>query len=366
MLADTRFSNRRRAVAAKLAEQRYDYILVTHLPHVRYLSNFSGSNAALLLGKDMSVLISTDGRYITQIAEEVPDIELVEARACAPELLKKIKGSARVGFESAYVSVAEKDNWVNFLQENNEEDIQLIPLSGIIEQCRLIKDPIELQRNREVAALATDALEELLSEGGLAIGRTELEVAADLEYKMRVRGAERPSFDTIVAAGLNSAKPHHRASDYKIQAGDLVTIDYGAHDRGFNSDCTRTFVMDHVTEFSKEIYSIVLEAQRAGVEAATPGTSLVDVDAACRDIITKAGYGEYFVHSTGHGIGLDVHEAPYAAKTGKGVLKTGMTLTIEPGIYVPGRGGVRIEDTLIITNGAPEIITTLAKDLRVV
>ena len=144
-----------------------------------------------------------------------------------------------------------------------------------------------------------------------------------------------------------------------------MTIDFGAHLRGFNSDCTRTFVIGEVSDFAREIYDIVLRAQDAGVKAAVPGADLVAVDAACRDIIAEAGYGDYFVHSTGHGIGLDVHEGPYAAKTGKGKLAEGMTLTIEPGIYVPGKGGVRIEDSLIITSGAPKIITAYPKDLQV-
>ena len=182
---------------------------------------------------------------------------------------------------------------------------------------------------------------------------------------MRMLGSERVSFDTIVASGENSAKPHHGADDRELRDGDLVTIDFGAHLRGFNSDCTRTFAIGEATDFAREIYDVVLRAQLAGVEASVPGAALVDVDAACRDVITDAGFGEYFVHSTGHGIGLDVHEGPSAAKTGKGELAEGMTLTIEPGIYVPGKGGVRIEDSLIITSGAPKIITAYPKDLQV-
>lgn len=199
----------------------------------------------------------------------------------------------------------------------------------------------------------------------MAAGRTERQVAADLEYRMRMAGSERVSFDTIVASGPNSAKPHHGADDRVIEEGDLVTIDFGAHLRGFNSDCTRTFGIGKLGDFEREIYELVLRAQEAGVKAAVPGAKLVDIDAACRDIIEEAGYGEYFVHSTGHGVGLEVHEGPSAAKTGKGELEPGMTLTIEPGVYVPGKGGVRIEDTLIITQGAPKIITPMSKELRI-
>ncbi|KAA8724343.1 aminopeptidase P family protein [Corynebacterium spheniscorum] len=360
-LADTRFLTRRRALAAALAGQRIDSMLVTHLTHVRYLSGFSGSNAALLLNKDLSAEICTDGRYTTQIAEEVPDIEALIDRPSGEALLRRIKGPRRIGFEADFVSVSQLEKF----RKVCDEDVELVPVSGEIEAIRIKKDPIELRKLREVAELASQAFQDMLDAGELAVGRSEIVVAADLEYRMRKLGAERPSFDTIVASGPNSAKPHHGASDRIIEAGDLVTIDFGAHLAGFNSDMTRTLVMDHTTDFTKEIYEVVLRAQLAGVEAATPGTNLVDVDAACRDIIESAGYGKYFVHSTGHGVGLDVHEAPAAAQRSTGVLEENMTLTIEPGIYVPGKGGVRIEDTLIIRSGAPEIITKGSKDLTV-
>lgn len=361
-LADTRFSNRRRALAATLAAQRIDAILVTDLTHMRYLTGFSGSNGALLLRKDLSAVVTTDGRYTTQIAEEVPDVKATIQRRVGPNLLEGLEGPQRVGFEAAYVSVEEFKK----LEEACPEDITLVPVSGVIEKQREKKDYYELQRLEEIALLANNALEDLLEAGELAIGRTERQVAADLEYRMRKAGAERVSFDTIVASGPNSAKPHHGAEDRVIANGDLVTIDFGAHLRGFNSDMTRTFVAGEVTDFAKEIYDVVLEAQLAGVAAARPGTALYDVDRACRSIIEDAGFGEYFVHSTGHGIGLHVHEGPSAAVTGKGYLEENMTLTIEPGIYVPGKGGVRIEDTLIITSGAPKIITPMSKELRII
>lgn len=358
--SDTRFSDRRRKLAARLAAQRVDAMLVTNLVHVQYLSNFSGSNGALLLRKDLSAAIATDGRYTTQIAEEVPDIEATIGRAVGPTLLKGIEGPLRVGFEADHFSVSQ----LEALREAAPEDVTLVPLSGAVEELRLVKDEIELEKLTDIAELAMGALRGLLEAGELRAGRTEREIAADLEYRMRMAGADRPSFDTIVASGPNSAKPHHGADDRVLEDGDLVTIDFGAHLRGFNSDCTRTFVIGEPNEFAAEIYDIVLRAQLAGVAAATPGTSLQDVDAACRNVITEAGYGEYFVHSTGHGIGNEVHEGPYAATTGKGELAPGMTLTIEPGIYVPGKGGVRIEDTLIITEGAPRIITQYPKELQ--
>lgn len=360
-LADTRFGNRRRKLASTLSGQRIDAVVITHLTHVRYLTGFSGSNGGLLLRKDLSALMATDGRYTTQIAEEVPDIEAVLGRDVGPHLLSQLSGELRVGYEADYVSVSQ----LKRLEKAAPEGVTLVPVSGVIEDIRLVKDRVELEKLEELAALANQALTELVENGEIAAGRTERQVAADLEYRMRMLGSERVSFDTIVASGENSAKPHHGADDRELRNGDLVTIDFGAHLRGFNSDCTRTFAIGEATEFAKEVYDIVLRAQEAGVKASVPGTALVDVDAACRDIITEAGYGEYFVHSTGHGIGLDVHEGPSAAKTGKGELAEGMTLTIEPGIYVPGKGGVRIEDSLIITSGAPKIITAYPKDLQV-
>ncbi len=361
-LVDTRFSNRRRQLAALLAGQRIDAMLVTHLTHVRYLTGFSGSNGGVLLRKDLSATVATDGRYTTQIAEEVPDLEALLARAVGPALLGTLEGPLRVGYEADYVSVTELEK----LTAAAPADVRLVPVTGVIESIRLRKGRYELDRLTELAELANQALLDLIDAGELAVGRTERAVAADLEYRMRTAGAERVSFDTIVASGPNSALPHHGADDRVIADGDLVTIDFGAHLRGFNSDCTRTFVMGHADDFAREIYDVVLRSQLAGVAAATAGTKLVDVDAACRDVIADAGFGEYFVHSTGHGVGLDVHEGPYAARTGTGTLEADMTLTIEPGIYVPGRGGVRIEDTLIITPGAPRIITTAPKELTII
>lgn len=359
-LADTRFSNRRRKLATAMAAERLDDFLVTHLIHVRYLSGFSGSNGAVLLSKDQSAAIATDGRYATQIAEEVPDITATITSAITKDLLQKLEGPRRVGVESDFVSIEQFKQ----MEKQCPEEVTLVPVSGMIEKIRLIKDNVEIERLTGVAELASQALEDMIAAGEIVAGRTERQIAADLEYRMRLLGAERPSFDTIVASGPNGAKPHHGAGDRELQEGDLVTIDYGAHRAGFNSDMTRTVAVGKIDDFSREIYDIVLKAQEAGVRAATPGTPLADIDAACRDIIREAGYEEYFVHSTGHGIGLDVHEAPAAAHTGQGKLEAGMTLTIEPGIYIPGKVGVRIEDTLVITDGKPRNLSTPTKQLR--
>lgn len=361
-LADTRFLTRRRTLAARLAAQRIDSMLVTSPLHVRYLSGFTGDDGALVLSKDLSATICTDGRYATQVAEEVPDIQAVIDRAYAATLLDGLDRPRRVGFEADYLSVSELEK----LRESAGEDITLVPVSGVIEEIRLVKDGLELTRLREVAALANEAFKGLIDDGELAVGRAEREVAADLEHRMRLNGGESTSFPTIVASGPNSAKPHHGAGERIIEKGDLVTIDFGALRLGYNSDMTRTLVMGEPDEFSREIYEVVRRAQQAGIEAATVGRPVAEVDAAARAVISEAGYGEYFVHSTGHGVGRQVHEAPFASQRGQGTLAENMTLTIEPGIYVPGRGGVRIEDTLIITPGRPEIITEFPRELTVI
>ncbi|GAB3944041.1 M24 family metallopeptidase [Corynebacterium tapiri] len=360
--ADTRFEDRRRRLGNEIAAQRLDYLLLTHLENIRYFSGFSGSNAALLIGKDRSAQICTDGRYTTQIAQEVPDIEAIIDRPSAAALLKRVEDTARVGVEASHLSLAEFDNLKSVAGEN----VTLVPVEKLIEPIREVKDEQELAELERVAAIAVDAFEALVADNGIRAGRTEREVAADLEYRMRLNGSERVSFDTIVASGPNSAKPHHSASDREIVEGDLVTIDFGAHSAGYNSDMTRTVIVGKVGETERKIYETVLRAQLAGVEAARAGMSLAEVDATCRDIIAEAGFGEYFTHSTGHGIGLDVHEAPFAARGAEGTLREGMTLTIEPGIYIPDVGGVRIEDTLVITSGDPRVITPVSKDLLIV
>lgn len=360
--ANLQYLDRRRKLSARVAALRVDSYLVTHPTNVRYLTGFTGSNAALLVNKDLSAAIATDGRYTSQIAEEVGDIEPLITRHPAEDLLKEVPSGRRVGYDSARTTVAE----LKRLEAVVPAGVTLVAMGGSLESLREIKDANEIARLEEAAQISVDALAGLLEAGELRAGRSEREVAADLEYRMRLLGAERFAFDTIVASGPNSALPHHAAGDRVIEDGDLVTLDFGAYYRGYNSDMTRTFCVGHATEWAKEIYGIVLEAQLAGVEASTPGTMLTDIDAACRDIITDAGYGEYFVHSTGHGVGMDVHEEPAARSIDTGPLLENSTLTIEPGIYVPGKGGVRIEDTLVITSGAPRVITPAPKELTVV
>ncbi|AKK11200.1 M24 family metallopeptidase [Corynebacterium uterequi] len=360
------YQARRRRLAESLRERGLDAILITHLPNLRYLSGFSGSNAHLLVLADGSAAITTDGRYTTQIAQEVPDLAATIVRDGSATLIDKAKeavsaGSVRIGVEDSHLSMAAFSALTSHVN-----GAELVAAGRLVEDLRLIKDADEINALRTVAAVANRAWATLLSEHAIKAGVTEREVAARLEYLMRIEGGERTSFDTIVASGPNSAKPHHGAEGRVLEQGDLVTVDFGAHLNGYNSDMTRTVVVGQADGFAAEIYDVVLRAQLAGIDAATVGTELTRVDAACRDIIAEAGYGEYFVHSTGHGVGLDVHEAPSAAQNGQGTLVENMTLTIEPGIYVPGRGGVRIEDTLLITADGPVLITDGDKNLLLV
>lgn len=355
-------ADRRARLAGELAAAGCDAIVVAHPPHVRWLTGFTGSNGGVLLGADGTVTMSTDGRYITQIGLEAPGLEVRKARECAVGLVgAAAEGHARIGFEADHVTVAE----LRALEDAAGESA-LVATTGLVEGLRAVKDGGELALLREVAAIAVRAFEGLLESGAIAAGATERGLAADLEHRMRLGGADGIAFDTIVASGPNSAKPHHGAEDRVLETGDLVTFDFGAAKDGYHSDMTRTLVVggaDAAGDAARDIHSAVLRAQLAGIAAARPGTALADVDAAARQEIVTAGYGEYFVHSTGHGIGLDVHEAPFASSRAEGVLVTGMTLTIEPGIYVPGTGGARIEDTVIITDGDAEIITPLPKTL---
>lgn len=358
----TVYPERRALVADSFAEYGIDGFLSVEPRHVYWLSGFHGSNAGVLLAAHGGGKISTDSRYTTAVKTQAPDLDLVTARDTGTALTQQAPtlGITKLGFESALMTVAQ----LKALEAELPAGVELVPTTGVVEKLRVVKTDAELGALREVAEIAASAYRSLLDDDIIVAGKTEREVAAELEYRMRIRGADGPSFDTIVASGPNSAKPHHGAEDRVLEEGDLVTLDFGALKDGFNSDMTRTvFVGDpaSASEKAREIYRVVDEAQAAGILAARAGASLVAVDKTCRDIIARAGFGEYFVHSTGHGIGIEVHELPYAAKTGSGTLAANMTLTIEPGIYVPGVGGVRIEDTLIITDSEAEVITNCPK-----
>jgi Xaa-Pro aminopeptidase len=352
-------------------------MLVTDLINVRYLSGFSGSNGALLVyADDRGAVLATDGRYRTQAAEQAPDLEIAIERAVGRHLVGQAAdaGVCKLGFESNVVTVDGFDALTSELQERNGAT-ELVRAAGTVEALREVKDAGELALLRLACEKADAALTDLVERGGLRPGRTEREVSRELEALMLDHGADAISFETIVAAGPNSAIPHHRPTDAVLAGGDFVKIDFGALVAGYHSDMTRTFVLGKAADWQLEIYQLVADAQRAGREALRPGAGLREVDAAARQLIVDAGYGEQFGHGLGHGVGLQIHEAPGIGATSAGTLLAGSVVTVEPGVYLPGRGGVRIEDTLVVADSTsetlrtagqtPELLTRFPKELAI-
>ncbi|MCV7101219.1 M24 family metallopeptidase [Mycobacterium palustre] len=361
-------SQRRDRLKAQIGASGLDAMLVTDLVNVRYLSGFTGSNGALLVfADDRGAVLATDGRYRTQAADQAPDLEIAIERAVGRHLAGRAadEGVGKLGFESNVVTVDGFDALTSELGERNAAT-ELVRAAGTVEALREVKDAGELALLRLACEAADAALTELVSRGGLRPGRTEREVSRELEALMLDHGADAISFETIVAAGPNSAIPHHRPTDAVLADGDFVKIDFGALVAGYHSDMTRTFILGRAADWQLEIYQLVADAQRAGREALKPGAGLRDVDAAARQLIADAGYGENFGHGLGHGVGLQIHEAPGIGATSTGTLLAGSVVTVEPGVYLPGRGGVRIEDTLAVAEGhAPELLTRFPKDLAV-
>ncbi|MFC4946429.1 aminopeptidase P family protein [Pseudonocardia sp. GCM10023141] len=353
---------RRAALRGLLATAELDALLVTDLVNVRYLTGFTGSQAALLVHADGDERsrFSTDGRYLTQSAGEVPGLERVIDRSSATALAALAPGAGvrRMGFESDLVSVD-----AHAALAAAAAGVALERAPGLVQLLRLVKDDAEVAALLAAAAAADAALAEVLAEGGLVAGRSERDVALDLEIRMRRHGADGPSFDTIVAAGAHSAVPHHRPTDAVLQRGDLVKVDFGALVDGYHSDMTRTVVLGRAADWQRELYDLVATSQRAGCAALAPGTDVAAVDAAARSVIVDAGRGDEFLHGLGHGVGLEIHEAPALGKTGVGTLAAGMAVTVEPGVYLAGRGGVRIEDTLVVRDGDPDLLTRHPKEL---
>lgn len=342
-------------------------MLVTDLVNVRYLSGFTGSNAALLVRADADTpVLATDGRYVTQAAAQAPDAELVVERAVGPCLTARAAaaGVRRLGFESHVVTV---DGYGRL--ESVADGVELIRAAGMVERLREVKDAGEIAILRLACEAADAALHDLVSRGGLRPGRTEREVGRELESLMLDHGADGVSFETIVAAGANSAIPHHRPTDAVLATGDFVKIDFGALVAGYHSDMTRTFVLGSAADWQRDLYQLVSAAQAAGRRAVAPGADLPGVDAAARQVIADAGYAGNFGHGLGHGVGLQIHEAPGISASAVGTLLAGAAVTVEPGVYLPGRGGVRIEDTLVVGSEdapEPELLTRFPKELAVI
>ncbi|WP_346076287.1 MULTISPECIES: aminopeptidase P family protein [Gordonia] len=354
-----------RALGDDAAGDQVDAIVVSNLVNVRYLTGFTGSNAAVLVWAERPErpedTISTDGRYVSQVAAQVPDLPALIARDCPRALVEHAVGlrpRVRIGIEADAMSVAA------FTDLSQHAGAELVPLRGTVEALRAVKDAGEVELITSACRIGDEALAALIERDAIVPGRTERAVARDLEWEMYVRGADAIAFETIVAAGPNSAIPHHRPTDAVLADGDLVKMDFGAVAGGYHSDMTRTYVLGAAAAWQREIYEIVEAAQLAGREALVPGADLAGVDAVAREVIADAGYGEYYVHGLGHGVGLEIHEGPGIGAAASGTLPVGATVTVEPGIYLPGRGGVRIEDTLVVTDAGPRLLTTTPRALR--
>jgi Xaa-Pro aminopeptidase len=364
-----REAGRRDRLRAVAAQRGLDAVLVTNLLNVRYLTGFTGSNGALMVRTDGADLFGTDGRYTTQAGAQVPDVELLVDRTTAPALAAAAArgGVGRLGFESHDVTVDGHATLLRVLADAaaGRAAPELVSVRRAVEEQRAVKDDGEVEALRRACAVADRALAELAAEGALRPGRTELEVGRELDARMLALGAEAPSFETIVAAGANSAIPHHRPDATELRSGDLLKLDFGATVEGYHSDMTRTLVLGHAADWQREVYELVAAAQAAGRAALAVGAEVVAVDAASRDLIASAGHGEHFSHGLGHGVGLEIHEAPTLSPLGAGTLAAGMAVTVEPGVYLPGHGGVRIEDTLVVTADGPELLTLTSKELLV-
>ncbi|MGY1603614.1 M24 family metallopeptidase [Geodermatophilus sp. SYSU D00815] len=364
-----RTAQRRDVLRATAAQRGLDAVLVTNLLNVRYLTGFTGSNGALLVRADGADLFGTDGRYTTQAGTQVPDVELLVDRNTVAGLAAEAvrRGAGRIGYESHHLTVDGLAALEAVLADAAAGGPlpELASIRRAVEAQRAVKDDAEVESLRRACAIADRALAELAAEGALRPGRTELEVGRELDARMLALGAEAPSFETIVAAGANSAIPHHRPDRTELRDGDLLKLDFGATVDGYHSDMTRTLVLGAAADWQREVYALVAEAQAAGRAALAVGADVVAVDEAARDVIAAAGHAEHFTHGLGHGVGLEIHEAPGIGPLGAGTLAAGMAVTVEPGVYLPGHGGVRIEDTLVVTADGPELLTLTSKELLV-
>ena len=350
--------DRVQALIDRFAEQKIDGMLLTYGRSLRHITGYSGSNGCALVAPEALVFI-TDFRYKTQAEEQVLDFERRMAKA---ELFKElatvdwVSRKHRLGVEATHLSVEQLHQLQELLPE-----IELVPVKELPEAVGLIKDEEEIENIRRAVAISDGVYEQILPL--IKPGLREVELAAEIEYRMRLGGSERVAFDAIVVSGERSALPHGEPGKKKIETGDFVTMDYGARINGYCSDFTRTVVVGRANEEQRRIYEVTLQAQLAAEEAAGPGKTGKEVDAVAREIITEAGHGDHFGHGLGHGLGLEVHEAPRLSPKSATVLEPGMITTVEPGIYVPGFGGVRIEDVVVIREQGCEVLTQARKDL---
>jgi Xaa-Pro aminopeptidase len=339
---------------ARLRERIDGPFLVSDLVNLRYLTGLASSNAALLVEPDRARLF-TDFRYL-ESARALDGIEVVETkRDLFQSLADELSGE--IAFEATSVTFERHARLY-------AGGVEPVPTYGVIEELRVVKDDEELNSIRRAAEITDEAFDRLGSER--FIGRTESDLAWRMQQLLHQLGAETASFSPVVASGPNAARPHHFPGQRKVRAGDTVIVDAGCTIEGYCSDCTRTFAAGSLSDELRHAYEVCLEAQMAGVEATQPGASGPGVDAAARDRIQAAGFGEMFGHGLGHGVGLAVHEAPRLAKESSDTLQERNVVTVEPGIYVPGVGGIRIEDLVVVREGGPEVLSRVRKDLLTV
>ena len=360
------FRARQQKLREHLATTRFDALLLSHLPNIRYLCGFTGS-AGLLFVEESGSVFFTDVRYDTQAHEEVKAAKVVIARkpslaAVAEFLTKRRKrGHGRiVGIESEHFTISEKKRLAGLMPSG----VRLKDAPSMVERFRMAKDPEEIGLIRNAVKLGAQIFETGL--GVLRPGVKEVSVAAEMELAARRAGADGMSFDTIIAAGPRSALPHGRTSTQPIPSGAFVVCDFGVILSGYCSDETRTVWVGPVPGDAHSTYEAVREAQQAAIEAVRPGISVGEVDAAARKVLKKSGLGRYFTHSTGHGVGLEIHENPRVANGQHEILQPGMVITIEPGVYFPGKWGVRIEDMVVVTAGGCEVLTPTSKEFLAV
>ena len=348
-------ADRRTRLVEALTDRSLDGIFVTTLVNVRYLTGFTGSNGALLVPTTGDPVFFTDGRYKDQAAEELPDVEHVITRDLLGGAASRMT-RGDWGVETHTLSVDAHETLTG-----HTTGATVVGADRVVEQLREVKDEAEIASLRSACDISTRALQQVLD--GPLVGRTERDVARELEHTMTELGAEAIAFDTILAAGENTAIPHHHPTDRPLGVGDLLKIDFGARVDGYHADCTRTVVLGTADDWQREIHGAVRAAQAAGLELLREGVAVADSDAAVRASLESAGWLHAFTTGLGHGVGLQIHEDPFIAASHAGKLSSRTVLTMEPGIYVPGRGGVRIEDTVLVTAGAPEVLTTMTKDL---
>jgi Xaa-Pro aminopeptidase len=354
------FRARKTAAARKMKAAGVDGLLVTHLPDVRYLCGFTGSNATLVLASGKAVLF-TDGRYTAQAKAEALGTRIVIAKkpatTAACEWIVEA-GIKRCGFDPVQTTVAALESMRKAVPAKQRRGM-FVAIDPLIAQLRQVKDADEILRIRRAAKLGCGLFDDML--GYLRPGLTEIEVAATLEHSARVAGAEAMSFETIVASGERSALPHGRASAARLPKRGFVTMDFGVVLDGYMSDMTRTVHLGRAQSGEREVYDAVLEAQEAAVLAVAPGVTAGEVDEAARSVLRRAGLDKWFTHSTGHGVGLEIHEGPRLAAKQTQPLEAGMVITIEPGVYMPGRFGLRIEDMVLVTPKGHEVLTPSVK-----